>query len=90
MAEVIEKFPAVDEFKRNNDYRKYLNHPVCVMMEVVSHVGKMEGKKLCSPKVSAKVNSYLENNTNYYNKMEREWEGLFKPESSIIIGREGR
>lgn len=90
MAEVIEKFPAVDEFQRKNDYRKYLNHPVCVMMEVVSAVGKMEGKKLYPPRAAAKVNSYLANNPNYYNKMEREWEILFKPKNSININCEGR
>lgn len=88
-AEAVDRFSPIDEVKMNSDYRKYLNHPFNVMTDIVKNVGNMKGKKFYPPKSLAKVNSYLDNNQNFYNGMASAWNSLFKADNFFdISGKE--
>lgn len=85
VAEVADRFTPVDEAKVNSDYRQYLNHPFNVMTDMVKNVGKMNGKKFYPPKSLAKVNHYLDNNPDFYNRMAFVWDDVFKSDKSFHI-----
>lgn len=90
LADVVDKFPPIDDARTKGDYRKYLSHPVNVMTDVVEDIGKMNGKKLYPPQATAKLDRYLQENPRFYQGMAFAWDRLLKSQATVGLSREGR
>lgn len=82
-AAASEKFPPIDEVKKNCDFRKHLRHPINSLGQIAIDISNLSGKKMYPPKAVAKLNSYFKENSNYYQGMDFVWKKWLTPNSPI-------
>lgn len=88
LAQVCEKFPPIDEVRVGETSRKYRNHPVWVMSNVVFEQYNRPGKKLYPPKDLQVVAKYMRQNRGYFEqKDEKFWRPLREGMSAFGISK---
>jgi hypothetical protein len=88
LAQVCEKFPPIDEVRVGETSRKYHNHPVWVMSNVVFEQYNRPGKKLYPPKDLQVVAKYMRQNRVYFEqKDEKFWRPLREGMSAFGISK---
>lgn len=91
-AAAAEQFPPIDQ-QTGGDYRTRLRHPVRILGDVLPTVAAMSGKKLFPPAVCAKLNTYFNENPDYYRTMKVFWDKVLPTghtSPSYTGGRSGR
>lgn len=93
LGRVMSECPSITEVYDKQGLRKYYNHPVFVMSNIVLSQFKREGKKLLPPKELAVVNRYMLENSFYFEQKDKKiWQPLRDTIAYKVAecGKEGR
>lgn len=71
LGRVMTDFPSIMETRAKNGCRRYYNHPVSVMSDIVWEQFGRSGQKLLPPNDLIIVNRYVENNREYFEQREQ-------------------
>lgn len=95
LGRVVTEFPPITEtLARDDSRRKFYNHPVSVMSDIVWRQFRREGKKLLPSEDLRIVSRYMQDNRAYFEQRDRKfWEPLQRamvPEAQVKSNISGR